>query len=452
MILSGEVAVIAFVIPESLEPGLHAVQISTAERRTEPTEIAVASPETIETRTALAERARDQASELFGRSMDIVAPFEPLPAGTLLSDAIDQEADTYEIVSDQAWLFFVFQRGAGFAQETAWLLFDGDSGELETSLLRSSWPEGVGVAMGPSVFHGGVFAVVRESPLKAWNFDPQPGPATAERPKGITGRLTGTTTGKCPNGYTTIPVIVQLSDEPEKDPNRPDFDELADSISDLFTSTLDVPSGNVQTLKPGDFWEQTSTGDWHFDLSEFADLMRDLFNAEGLDCECTEFVVIVISHGLEVEGTQDLHPVTAQYIEADGTKHRDQTSTKDLTTTIAILQENAGATACPVTFVDHTCYSGQSLDQGPYDDEGLGQFPGHNIELITSSDDGETSNGDTDDTGEQNVHFFDALKECLEEHGSFAEAWECIQKKTNRKSKAGLTGDPQHPQRRPPAR
>lgn len=487
--LPQHVAVVRFTLPRDLTPGGRYLQVRRGKQATYWTPIEVADPEQVERRNVLIQEARAVLAETHGpevaRQLALVGRYRPLPEGAVLRDVTAGER-TYAVEGEGAWLFYAYDRAAGFSQpHGTWLICYYPPGNNVALYPRGpAGRVGGGEGFGDGdVLTGGAFDAGGDpAPIEIDDEEaPEPGPLVSPGRRewnGFSGRLEGR---PCPNGRRSAVLVLQLVQgegdvasgvDENGDPRlRPDFDQVAEDVKGLLDQHLETGSESapgpdrIDHLTPEDFLPAPPPSGFgrdrvRLDLDKVLVPRLEAIKAQDGGACCTDITLIILSHGSPSGSTRREHPLSYYYRDPDtGTEYKGDTGNRNRwNSTSDILEKVAevmGTSCIPVTVIDHSCYSGRTAaHDGRKFEDALEDYPDHRITLVTASSAGETANGVTDDAGQKSIHFFDALSECLREHGDLKAALACVQRRTNERSERdrdeGGSGKGQHPLVYPP--
>ncbi|MBV1907213.1 MAG: hypothetical protein KUG75_14145 [Pseudomonadales bacterium] len=448
--------VIAFQIPSNMEMGNYHIRFAyvsdTTSESTVWLDFEVTNQAWFQERQVIASMANvlPQAS-LPG--ITLLAEYHPMPEGTIVDDGmsegeIGQVHATETSLSTQKsygpskkgdWIIYGFNPLAGMAQENAfWAIGNPIEGltVVNDPTGPIGWPFGHKkgkryyavldfsnlVTLNNQLFEAGGEGnngkpLVRPPQIPAPPLPSPVPPPPAPQGYGLTGDL-----GPCPDGISTLGLVIQLDDSTG-------FDWLRGKSANILN---ELGAQNIIQIQP----EQISSG-FKYDPDKLSSLVRDAI--KNLDCNCSEVIITVISHGKAKANGEHIMIFKDRYLERRSNKivaKKTEINTADFISLVAKTFHDEGKDCLAVTTLLQPCYSGAVLDKA---EEALRRGAGperRKFRIMSASRANQPAYGDWNGgVGDPDIYFLEALKDCIanrlyDANGdglvSLQEAWPCL--------------------------
>lgn len=450
-------------LPETLPPGTYILELEWGEELvSDPVQIEITKPNSIELRDRFGEQFIEQAKELIGPSASVIACFNPLPANSLLYEGLSHK-QIADIPEGNWLLFFGFDTRSLFEQDKAlWWLVNEETEEIIYH-ESTAWPD-VYVADSDidddnsEVYAAAIaphFGLLQNRQNNYFNVGPlfqqapepvkPPRKRAVEKPEGFLREK-----GDCPK-IRKIAILVQFDDNTSPTNKKgkliPNFDKVLEAEKKIVEGLGCKP---IVELKPDDFITHSSSGVPKFETPRKANKdyksLNPLFEAisaqfkEQKDC-CFELLIFINGHQ-----DRDNYLIYSN----KGVPYEKKDKKKDVKSVISLpilmlmlarhiseLSKAMKPECIPAAeLIVHSCFSGRFADLKIDKAVKLGMS-------ITAS-----SSGDETTKGEPGRYYFlEALAHCIEKNPgkTLTDIFDCVAKETDRRA-----GGKQKPKRKPP--
>lgn len=454
--LAGTVVAV-FKIPEHFSPGRYEMRFADGQDSSAWLDFEVTTGALLSERQNMSVMARALA-EAARPGITMFSEYHPMPVGTIIEDAMSDEL-TYGPSQEGDWLFYGVNTKAGQAQDEAfWAVGNPVQGltVVHNPIGPIGWPFGhkqgkteyaIIDYSNPVNLNNQMFEAAGEDdqgkPLIDEPADPPPPPFQPPPPPpsghGLSGDL-----GPCPQGIVTRGIVIQLDDVSG-------FDWLRGKSAEMLTELGAQRVDQINT-------EEISTRH-KFDPDKLASKIRNAI--KDLDCECSEVVITVISHG-KAESNGEHIVIFKDRYRTRGSEttlvKKTKVKTADLIELMAKAFHDEGKDCLAVTTLMQPCYSGAVLDEVE-DAVKRGAGEGRrNFRVMTASAADQPAWGDWEgENGEPDIYFSEALKACLQNRDfdfngdgrvSLQEAWPCLLEEVWLRAYSG-SGKHQNPKKWP---
>ncbi len=485
--IAGDQRVIELVVPDNARVGYATVEVSVAGLVAASVPVDISTAATVAERQELATFAEAYIAELSPEQpLSIVAGYNPLPEGSMVSDGMTGEV-IHRVTGEREYLFFGFDPESLFEQpEARWLLADAATGELRVLEGQGGWPVveleterdsdseeqqneilvdfgGHGVLYNQffNASAGGVLlSTTSLYPPRSIQYGTQ-----VNKGKQITGNAAGCAT------YRKVGIIVRLDDntkptmrtEKGKRKAIPSFDEV---VKQEFQLLQGLGFDDIYYVKPADLVSIAANGTQSLKLGALA-FGSNKYGTKGLkpifdrisqaidsikNC-CGEIAIFVNAHQTKSGFLVFSHHYTNKKLKR--VRVRKPINAGAFAQAVAKLFADKKQTCIPTALMFHSCYSGK-FDGSEYSSTDSGAINVHKkLVVISSSAHNQKSRGTRALDRVETFFFLEALDECLLIRDAskkiigvktLKDAWKCIQDKT--KEKATKAGFPQSPKRK----